>query len=62
MTIAQAAIKYTKERNTQKIMDLLDYLSEKGDPTHLPLICDINRVGIEGHRWAWRVLEDWRNE
>lgn len=62
LTIYDAALKYVRERNTVEMFKLLDYLEDLkgGHPDHLPLICDINRCGHEGHRWAWDTLEDWQ--
>ena len=59
MKLQHAAIKFTQERNTKKLFKLLDNMK---DPSILPLICDVNAVGIDGHRFAWDTLEDWQCE
>tara|TARA_R100001463_G_scaffold131662_2_gene191839 strand:- start:298 stop:498 length:201 start_codon:yes stop_codon:yes gene_type:complete len=63
MTIQEAALKYTKARNKKKMFKLLDWIEEKpfGDAMGIPMICDITRVGEEGHHWAWDVCEEWQD-
>lgn len=46
-------------RNTDALLVILDGME---DPSTLPLICDVNRCGLDGHRWVGDVLEEWRLE
>ena len=62
MTIADAAIKYAKERNQKKLHRLMDAIVSMGkNPMDVVIICDINRVGLETHTWVWDTFEEWQN-
>jgi hypothetical protein len=63
ITIQQAAVKFVKARDAKKLFQLLDKLAGdlRFNPADLPLICNINRCGQDGHSFAWDVLEDWQN-
>ena len=64
MTIADAARKYVADRDAEKMFKLLDHLevNRAGNPYDLPLICDLNHCGREGHSWAWDILEEWQHQ
>lgn len=62
MTYAERAIQIVNERDAKKMFRFLDRLEAKGmNLDSLPLVCDINACGHEGHRWAWDILEEWQN-
>jgi hypothetical protein len=62
MTITQALQESAKTRNAERFTRLLNQLDRKGrDVMGVPLICDVNSVGYQAHRWAWDQLEDWQN-
>ena len=44
-------------RNSAQVFAILDTMS---NPTALPFVCDVNRAGHDGHRWAWDQLEEWQ--
>lgn len=62
MTYKKALQDSAKARDTKRFVGLLDKLSEKGaNIMAVPMICDVNRVGYDAHRWAWDTLEDWQD-
>ena len=61
-TITQALQESARMRDTARFNKLLDQIANKGrDVMGVPMVCDVNRVGYEAHRWAWDQLEDWQN-
>jgi hypothetical protein len=63
MTITAALQESAKTQNAHRFTRLLNKMERKGmDVMCIPLICDVNRVGIKAHQWAWDQLEDWQTE
>jgi len=53
-----AAVSAANNRDASALIKILDKMKH---PTALPLICDVNRCGLEGHAFAWDTLEEWQN-
>tara|TARA_R110000823_G_scaffold255098_1_gene377223 strand:+ start:217 stop:453 length:237 start_codon:yes stop_codon:yes gene_type:complete len=47
------------QRDSAQVFAVLDTMP---NPTALPFVCDVNRAGHDGHRWAWDQLEEWQTQ
>ena len=62
MKIIEALQESAKDQDAIRFERLINLMDRKGmDVMVIPFLCDVNRVGIKTHRWAWDQLEDWQN-
>ena len=62
MKIIEALQESAKDQDAIRFERLINLMDRKGmDVMVIPFLCDVNRVGIKAHRWAWDQLEDWQN-
>ena len=62
MKIIEALKEASKTQDKARMIRLFNQMERNGmDFTVTPLICAVNLVGLNAHRFAWDFLEDWQN-